>query len=162
QSSLGFAEVAIGDEDVTVDEAIRVPTDLLDAAGADAIDHPLAFAFTRQRQDPTDVTRNDEETRLTRLFSLPTGRSFSLTGDARRPSRSVPRLRGEVLGRPHDGSVTWARSSTGLTGSTATPAAAFDGDPSTAWTTVRAQPNRQWVEVVLPEEATIESLPLTV
>jgi arabinofuranan 3-O-arabinosyltransferase len=162
QSSLGFAEVRIGDDPPTVDEAIRVPTDLLDAAGADSIDHPLSLIFTRIRHDPTDVTRDDEEFRLSRLVTLPAGREFALTGDARLSPRAESVQLDELLGRDHDDDVPWVRASSSLTGSFQTPAAAFDGDPDTAWSTARADPARQWVEVVLPEPVTFGELPLTI
>jgi arabinofuranan 3-O-arabinosyltransferase len=68
----------------------------------------------------------------------------------------------EVLGRPHDGSVPWVRASSQLTGDVHTAAAAFDGDPTTAWTTVRSAPERQWVEVNLTEPVTVDRVPLTV
>ena len=68
----------------------------------------------------------------------------------------------EALGRPHDGSVTWARASGQLNGAVHTASAAFDGDPATAWTTQRNTPERQWVEVNLTEEVTVDLVPLTV
>jgi hypothetical protein len=162
QSSVGFAEIAVGAEPAHQVESIRLPTDLLDAAGSRAIDHPLAISLTRQRQDPTDTTRSDEEMSLARTFEPHDGRSFSLAGDARLYRRQPAAVIDAVLGRPHDGSVTWARASSLLTGSTATASAAFDGDPTTAWTTVRSHPERQWIEVNLPAPVTIDHLPLTI
>ena len=66
------------------------------------------------------------------------------------------------MGRPHDGSVTWARASSTLNGDVHTASAAFDGDPTTAWTTQRAEPGRQWVEVNLTEDVTVDRVPLTI
>ncbi|HET6952336.1 MAG TPA: alpha-(1-_3)-arabinofuranosyltransferase family protein [Acidimicrobiales bacterium] len=162
QSSVGFAEIAIGDEPLHNDEAVRLPTDLLDAAGDDSLDHPVAFSLTRQRQDPADTTRLDEEMRMVRVFSLPTDRSFSVTGEARLYRRFPNRVLDATVGRPHDGSVTWARASSQLTASTQTASAAFDGDPSTAWTTIRSDPDRQWVEINLTAPVTVSSVPLTI
>jgi arabinofuranan 3-O-arabinosyltransferase len=162
QSSLGFAEIEVGDQPADHEDAIRLPTDLLAAAGEDAADHPLAISLTRQRQDPTDTTRTDEELRLIRLLDLPGGRAFSLEGEARLYRRTPTSVIDETLGRPHDGSVTWARASSVLNGSPQTASAAFDGDPTTAWTTVRAGPDRAWVEVNLVDPVTIGSLPLTI
>jgi arabinofuranan 3-O-arabinosyltransferase len=165
QSSEGFAEVEIMADDAPrndrLTEAVRLPQDLLDAAGTDALDHPLGIVVTRQRQDPLDPTRNDEEQSLARLFTLPNARSFSLTGEARLSGRADARFVDDLLGRPHDGSVPWVRSVGDLTGTVTTPAAAFDGDESTAWTTVRSRPKNQWIEIVLPEATTIDHLPLT-
>jgi arabinofuranan 3-O-arabinosyltransferase len=161
-SSEGFAEVAIGDDAPTATEMIQLPTDMLDAAGSDSNDQPLAVSLTRQRQDPTDVTRDDEEESLMRLFDLPASRSFGLVGEARLSPRADADVLDELLGRPHDGSVPWVRASDDLTGSVATPAAAFDGDPATAWSTVRSAPQGAWVEVNLPSPVTVDSIPLTV
>jgi hypothetical protein len=169
ESSEGFAEVEILTDDPSdaprngrLDEAIRMPEDLLSAAGAEARDHPLGIVMTRQRQDAIDPTRNDEERDLARLFGLPNQRDFSLTGDVRLSGRADAEVVDSLLGRPHDGSVPWVRAIADLTGSIATPAAAFDGDPATFWSTVRSRPADQWIEVVLPEATTIDHLPLTV
>lgn len=161
-SSLGFAEIEIGDDPPRQQETIVLPSDLLDAAGAGSVDHPLAVVLTRQRQAPTDTTRMDEEERLVRALSLPAGREFSLAGDARLFRGFPAHVLDEVLGRPHDGSVTWARSSTRLTGDVNTASAAFDDDPATAWTSVRSDPQRQWVEINLTEPVTVDSVPVTV
>ena len=162
QSSVGFAEVDLGDGVRPASEAVRLPTDLLEAAGSASQANPLAISLTRQRQDPTEPTRDDEEQALARLFSLPSGRSFTLGGEARLSARADAPVVDELWGRSHDGSVPWVRASGELSGAVTTPAAAFDGDPATAWTTGRARPRNQWVEVTLPRRATIDRLPLTV
>ena len=161
-SSMGFAEVAIGDDDARLDEIVRLPNDLLEGAGADSMDHPLAISLNRLRQDPSDTTRLDEEPALRRRFTLPSARSFSLGGEARLSPRADAAAIDGLLGRPHDGSATWARASNSLAGSLEVASAAFDGDPATAWNTARTKPNRQWVEVNLPEPQTIDQLPLTI
>jgi arabinofuranan 3-O-arabinosyltransferase len=161
-SSLGFADVAIGGDDARLDEVVRLPNDLLDAAGADSMDHPLAISLNRLRQDPSDVTRLDEERAIQRRFTLPSSRSFTLSGEARLSPRADEVAIDGLLGRPHDGSATWARSSSDLAGSLEVASAAFDGDPTTAWTTARTEPNHQWIEVNLPEAQTVEHLPLTI
>jgi hypothetical protein len=162
QSSVGFAEIAVGDRPARQDEAIRLPTDLLAAAGARSVDNPLAISFTRQRQDPTDTTRLDEEQSMARVVELPGERSFSLAGQARLYVRNDTRNIDLLLGRRHDESTPWVRSSTLLTGTAATASSVFDGDPATAWTTVRSEPNRQWVEVNLPDAVTVDRLPLSI
>jgi arabinofuranan 3-O-arabinosyltransferase len=161
-SSLGFAEVAIGGDDARLDEVVRLPNDLLDAAGADSMDHPLAISLNRLRQDPSDVTRLDEERAIQRRFTLPSSRSFTLSGEARLSPRADEVAIDGLLGRPHDGSATWARSSSDLAGSLEVASAAFDGDPTTAWTTARTEPNHQWIEVNLREAQTVDHLPLTI
>ncbi len=162
QSSVGFAEIEVGDDPPLQDDAIVLPTDLLDAVGTDDLDHVMALTMTRQRQDPTDTTRLDEERSIERLFSLPSSRSFSVDGDVRLYRRHPSYVIDEALGRPHDGTVTWVRASSRLNGDVHTPAAAFDGDPTTAWTTVRSEPQRQWVEVNLTEPVTVDTIPLSV
>jgi arabinofuranan 3-O-arabinosyltransferase len=161
-SSVGFAEVGIGGDDERLDEVVRLPGDLLDAAGADSMDHPLAISLTRLRQDPTDTTRLDEERAIQRRFTLPSSRSFTLSGEARLSPRADEVAIDGLIGRPHDGSATWARASSNLAGSLEVASAAFDGDPATAWTTARSRPNHQWIEVNLPEAETVDRLPLTV
>ncbi|HEX6421414.1 MAG TPA: alpha-(1-_3)-arabinofuranosyltransferase family protein [Acidimicrobiales bacterium] len=160
KSSLGFAEIVIGDEPPRHDETIRLPVDLLGAAGDAALDHPLAVVLTRQRQDPADPTRLDEELGMTRTLSLPDGRDFLLEGEARLFRGPSAVVIDEALGRPHDGSVTWLRSSGRLTGDIRTAAAAFDGDQATAWTTLRGEPAWHWVEVNLTEPVTVDRVPL--
>jgi arabinofuranan 3-O-arabinosyltransferase len=162
ESSVGFAEVEIIGADVEVpEEVIQLPTDLLSGAGEASHDHPLAISLTRQRQDPTDPTRNDEERSLSRMFTLPTGREFGLVGEARLSARSDPQVIDELLGRPHHASTPWARAGNGMAGAITTPTAVFDGDPSTIWRTVRSRPTNQWLEVVLSEPVTIDTLPVS-
>ncbi|HEV7757494.1 MAG TPA: discoidin domain-containing protein, partial [Acidimicrobiales bacterium] len=166
QSSIGFSEVELGGEPNAVDpdrETVRLPTDLLDAAGPAAIDHPLAVTLTRQRQDPTDPARTDEERSLVRTLALPSPRSFALAGTARLSPWADPEVTGELIGRPQDGSSAWARSSDRPTGAIISSAAqAFDGDPTTAWSTDGNFVEGQWIEVHTPRPVTIDSLPLTV
>lgn len=167
QSSVGFAEIEILAEDSPplnnrLDEAVRLPTDLLDAAGKASLDHPLAVLLTRIRQDPLDPTRSDEESEMLREFALPTGRSFTLTGEARLSGRADSDIVDALVGRPHDDTATWVRSVSDLTGTIGTAASAFDGDPTTLWTTVRSRPLNQWFEIVLQQDVTIDHLPLTI
>ncbi|HEX5367689.1 MAG TPA: alpha-(1-_3)-arabinofuranosyltransferase family protein [Acidimicrobiales bacterium] len=161
QSSVGFAEVAIGDRPPTQVERVRLPVDLLDAVGRADLDHPLAVVVTRQRQDPTETTRHDEEAAMARVVELPSPRSFRLDGEVRLFRRDPASVIDQVLGRRHDGTVTWARASSRLTGDVHTASAAFDGDRSTAWTSLRSAPRRQWVEVNLAAPVTVDAVPLT-
>ena len=63
-SSVGFAEVEIGDEPPVHDEPSACRPTCSTPPAPTAIDHPLAISLTRQRQDPTDTTRLDEEQRV--------------------------------------------------------------------------------------------------
>ena len=83
QSSVGFAEIAIGDDPPLQSETIAVPTDLTTAIGSDSADHSLALVLTRQRQSATDTTRLDEENAIVRTVSVPTDREFRVLQDIR-------------------------------------------------------------------------------
>ena len=65
-SSVGLADLRLGDGDVRLDESVRLPTDVLDALGPDSTDHPLVLVLTRRRTRPTAALRTDEETALVR------------------------------------------------------------------------------------------------
>ena len=120
--------------------------------------HPQPAATGPDRHHPP---RRGAAPRAPHLAAVRPARS-RLEGDARLFRRTPSYVIDEALGRPHDGSVTWVRSSSRLNGDVHTAAAAFDGDPATAWTTVRARPQRQWVEVLLTEPVTVDTIPLTV
>ena len=86
-SEVGFSEVDVNG--IHGDELIRMPTDLLAAAGTSSQDHPLTLSMERARIDPAEAVREDEELALARTWTLPTARNFNLTGDraARRARR---------------------------------------------------------------------------
>jgi arabinofuranan 3-O-arabinosyltransferase len=162
---VGFSEVEIGDvpnPPADARETVRLPSDLLDAAGAGSADNPLAVVLTRLRQDPTDPARVDEEPDLRRSFELPTDRSFGLSGTARLSATADAEVIDTLLSRPHDGSQSIVRTGQVPRG-TVVPTSwdVFDGDPATAWTTGDTDPRDQWVEVVLPAPVTIDELPVT-
>ena len=83
-SGVGFAEVRIGAE--RVDEVVRLPTRPLSSlAGAASLDHRLVVLLSRSRANPGEPYKRDEETAMSRSFTLPAGRSFSLAGTAPHP-----------------------------------------------------------------------------
>ncbi len=135
-SPVGFAEVGI--PGVKVDEVVHLPTDLLTAAGPSSIDHSLDVVMTRQRSNPAEPARtDDEETSIQRAFDLPTPRGFAVEGDARLSARAPDAVLDTLLGRPPatDGGVT-ATSTARLDGDLgAIASSAIDGDPATAWQT---------------------------
>ncbi|HMK12704.1 MAG TPA: alpha-(1-_3)-arabinofuranosyltransferase family protein, partial [Acidimicrobiales bacterium] len=135
-SPVGFAELDVAG--AKVDEVIHLPTDLLTAAGPASIDHPLDVVMTRQRSNPAEPARtDDEETSIQRAFDLPTSRSFTVEGDARLSARAPDTVLDELLGRPDatQGGVT-ATSTARLDGDlSALASSAIDGDPATAWQT---------------------------
>ncbi len=161
-SPVGFAEIGLGD--VTVDELIRPPTDLLEAAGTGSIDHPLSFLFSRQRTNPAEPVRTDEEEAMDRIIDLPVGRSFSVGGTARISAQAPDEVVDALVGLPgaDEGGVT-ARSSAHLAGKLgARASSAVDGDPTTAWESPYETPQGAWVEYTVAAPTTIDHLDLQV
>ncbi|HVX21640.1 MAG TPA: alpha-(1-_3)-arabinofuranosyltransferase family protein [Acidimicrobiales bacterium] len=131
-SAVGFAEVQV--PGVQVVEVVKMPTDLLDAAGASSVDNRLTLSMTRQRITPFPP-RSDPEANISRQFTLPTARTFTLSGTASIsaliPDDQIDRLVG-LSGST--GSGTIAYSSARLPGSLwSGAAAAVDGRATTAW-----------------------------
>ena len=139
-SPVGFAEIGIpGLAPAT--ETLRLPPDLLSAIGPESTSDPLYVLMNRQRQ--IEVPRQDPEPQMSRSFSLPTSRTFSVSGTAEINSGDADDLINRLIGLtpppqqiPPTGTATVvaANSSTRLDGDRAARAnAAVDGDPSTAW-----------------------------
>jgi hypothetical protein len=154
-NGVGFAEVRIGQPASApqVDEVLRLPTDLLDQAGAGSIGHRLYLVMTRDRANPSDTFTSDAEPALARTFDLPTGRTFALSGTARvsalAPDQEVDRW----LGRP-DPPIT--NSSGRLPGDLAgRSSSALDGDPSTFWSPGLGPQVGNWISVNLPHPVTL-------
>jgi len=82
-----------------VKEIVRMPSDLLAAEGAASESHPLVLVMSRVRGLPVPP-RTDEEKIISRAFSLPTARTFSLTGTARLTPDAKGATIDEVLGIP--------------------------------------------------------------
>ncbi len=167
-TSVGFAEIGIGGapgaDDLRLDEVIRVPTDLLDTAGRDSLDHPLAVLLARMRTDPADPTRSDEEPALARSVTLPTPRSFTLSGEARLSARAPDPVLDELLGLPaaEAGGLS-ASSSARLPGARGARASVtVDGDTTTAWTGTFGAQEGQWLEYRRAVPVSADRLGLTV
>ena len=108
---MGFAEIRVRDDapgaqDVRVDEVVRMPTDLVDAAGAKAADRPLVYQMSRLRNVVVPPRTAQDETALVREFRVPDARTFGgpAAPRASRPTRptrcstrsSAPRRRRRV------------------------------------------------------------------
>ena len=80
---IGLAEVVI--PGVRDDRIVRVPRlDAFDIVDTDTIEQQrLSYLFTRQRIDPATPNEGPGETTMVREFSVPAGRSFTVSGDAR-------------------------------------------------------------------------------
>jgi len=160
--AVGFAEVMVGDGAApTATEVIRVPSDLVRAAGRRLAEAPLAFLFTRLRQDPTDVTRDDEERAVVRAFDLPVARDLPLAGSARLSARAPAEVIDELLGQRVPG-VDVATSSTLVGSLRHRPVALLDGDPTTWWASEFGQTRGAFVEVSLEDPHRWERLDLSV
>jgi hypothetical protein len=167
-SAVGLAEVRLRDDkpgsrDVSVDEVIRMPSDLLHATGPSSLQHPLVLSMTRLRQYPVPP-RTDPELDLTRAFSLPTARTFALAGQVRLDPVAPDDVLDSLVGIPdaQHGGIT-ATSSEHLDGDArARASSAFDGNPATAWSTRFAEPEGQWLQVTTPGPISFDHLDLQI
>jgi len=101
---IGIAEVAI--PGVQVEEIIRLPRSL-DALGPFTGPVRVAYALTRLRVDPGDLSRTDPELALHRELTVPAPSTFTLSGTARLDGRAsadvldavptAPRCRTDLL-----------------------------------------------------------------
>jgi arabinofuranan 3-O-arabinosyltransferase len=127
-SAVGFAELG-----PVALEYTRLPTRPLDQLGTS---RPVAIVMTRERTRATNRWRSDPDPVMRREFSLPVAREFdgtiTLRLDNRAPDAQLDQLAGLA------DTVTSNRRLTGVPA--AGGAAAFDGDPTTAWTTPFGQP----------------------
>lgn len=74
---VGIAEVEVAG--LVAEEAVRMPSDLLEAAGYRSARYPLSLVQTRLRSDSGE----DEEPVIRRLLELPVSRTYVLSGRAR-------------------------------------------------------------------------------
>jgi len=132
-AAVGFAEIEIPGQ--VVHQVLQMPTQMLSTLGASSAANRLTVVMTRQRTSQFPP-RNDPETAISRQFTLPTARTFALSGGASLsaliPDDEIDRL----VGRTPTGStgVRDAYSSGRLPGSLgATASATVDGDTTTAW-----------------------------
>jgi hypothetical protein len=174
-SGVGFAEVRVGGGPnggpvPPVDEVTRLPTDLLSQAGAASINHRLVILMTRLRADPSQPIKSppvnaDEERAMARTFSLPTARTFSLSGTARVSAQASDDTIDHLLGRPTSGpgSDIVVTSSSRLPGDLSNRGeSAFDGDPTTFWSPGFGDQIGQWLQVQQPRPVTVDHLNLSV
>ncbi len=161
-SGVGLAEVGVGD--VRVDEVLRLPTDLLGGLGARSNEHALDIVMTRQRANPAEPVRADEEPVIRRTFSLPAGRTFTVGGTLRVAADAPDELIDALAGLPGlDRGAPVARSDGRLNGDLrARASAAIDGDPSTAWMPGFLDQAGHWLEVEAPAATSVDHLDLSV
>jgi len=160
--SVGIAEIRLrdrhADHDVRVDEVIQMPQDLLGAVGDASATHPLVILMQRDALRPVPP-RTDPELDLSRTFTLPTTRTFALTGRASvNPGASDADI-DAVLGL----GGARASDSESLPGCLrCRGAAAADGDPTTAWNTPFVGVTNQWVQLDVRKPVTVDQMHLKV
>ncbi|WP_322762204.1 alpha-(1-_3)-arabinofuranosyltransferase domain-containing protein, partial [Frankia sp. Cr2] len=163
-SSVGFAEVDIVRPDGTsphANELLRMPTDLLTTTGRASLEHRLMLQVTRDRANPAEPFRSDTEAAMARVFTLPTARTFALTGTARASAYANDLVLGTSTGRPSDRVTT--ESSGRLPGDLAAGSAgAFDGDPTTLWSPGFGMQTDAWIQVNSPKPVSFSTLTLSV
>ncbi len=131
-SQVGLAEVRI--PGVSVAEVIHLPTDLLASASTASATDRLTLVLDRLRVSPYP-TRSDPELSMVRQFTLPTARTFTLSGTASLSALLPDDLIQRLLGRPGStGTGVVAYANGRLPGSLTSGApATLDGDPTTVW-----------------------------
>jgi hypothetical protein len=132
-AAVGFSEVEIPGQ--LVHQVNLMPTQLLSTVGAASLHNRLTVVMTRQRTSPFPP-RSDPEAVISRQFSLPTARTFTVSGSASLsallPDDEIDRLVGRVPTAANG--VNDAYSSGRLPGDLrATASATLDNDPTTAW-----------------------------
>ena len=132
-SAVGFAEIEVPGQQVR--QVIQMPTQMLTALGGASAADRLTVVMTRQRPSQFPP-RSDPETTITRSFTLPTARTFTLSGAASLsaliPDDEINRLAGRTPAASTG--LLDAYSSGRLPGDLeATASATVDGNPATAW-----------------------------
>ncbi|HSS09924.1 MAG TPA: alpha-(1-_3)-arabinofuranosyltransferase family protein, partial [Acidimicrobiales bacterium] len=150
---VGFAEIRIPSV-APADELLRVPTDLLQTAGSGSLQHRLYLVLTRDRANPAEPFKGDPEASMARTFTLPTARSFTISGTARVSAQAPDQEVDRWLGRP-DPPIT--NSSGRLPGDlNARSAMALDNDPTTWWSPAIGPQEGQWLSVNLQQPITLD------
>jgi arabinofuranan 3-O-arabinosyltransferase len=151
-NELRLVDDSPGAEPIRITESQRLPTALLDAMGTKSRAHPLALVLS---SDPTM-----DSDALSRTFSLPTDRSFAVTGQVQLGKDSDDDAVDRALGIPDasQGGIT-VTSTDRVPNVRGRASAAVDGDRVTAWvaSVVDQQPA---VRVQLPGPTMIDHLDL--
>ncbi|MGK2958303.1 MAG: alpha-(1-_3)-arabinofuranosyltransferase domain-containing protein [Acidimicrobiales bacterium] len=160
---VGFAEIRIGGFSGAIDEVTRLPTELLSRVKND-LQHRMAIVVARQRSNPREPVLQDSEEAMVRSFTLPSTRTFELSGSARISAHAPDPVIDDLVGIPlaEGGGVT-ASSSGRLSGEVrARSSAALDGDPSTHWSPGFLQQEGHWVQYAFSTAQTFDRLDLQV
>ena len=168
-NSVGFSEITIpGVAPAT--EVLRLPTDLLSAAGTASNSHQLDILLNRIRAAATPP-RTDPETTINREFTLPAARSFSIGGTARISALDPDPVLDALIGQPGpqssstsgEATIVSSNSSGRLPGDLAAgSSASVDGDPTTSWMPALGNQVGDWVEYTLSKPVAFDHLNLQV
>jgi len=155
KSGVGFAEVRLAGQQVH--EILRMPEDLLTAAGASSASHRLTIVMTRETGAPVPPS-TDPEIDLARTFTLPTARTFSVSGTATLSALVPDDVLDNLLGTTVPG-ITAAYSSGRLPGDVQDRASAtLDGNPATVWSPGIGPQAGNWLEYNLVHPITFNHL----
>jgi arabinofuranan 3-O-arabinosyltransferase len=160
-SPVGFAEVEVGG--AQEQEIVDMPSDLLDAFGTSSLSHRLAIVMSRERVAPIPPL-SDLEPTLSREFTLPTARTFTLTGTATVNTLIPDATIDTLVGRPGStGTGVVAYSEGRLPGDLHdTASSALDGNPSTMWSPGFGPQVGEWIQVHVPATISFNHLDLQV
>ncbi|HET7523346.1 MAG TPA: alpha-(1-_3)-arabinofuranosyltransferase family protein, partial [Acidimicrobiales bacterium] len=166
-SQVGFAEIRVPGVG-PVSETLRLPDRLLATAGAAASADALDILMSRQRA--IEPPRHDAEPQMSRTFTLPAARNFTIGGTAEINAGDSDHLINQMIGLTPPPAVSGAgatvleaNSSTRLDGDRYARAnAAVDGDPTTAWIAETGPQAGEWLQVGLNKPVTFDHLDLQV
>jgi hypothetical protein len=166
EDPVGFAEIRLRDQgayqNVHVAEFVQMPTDLVDALGPASSGHPLVYVMTRDAIRPVPP-RTQPELSMNREFTVPTARSFVLTGSATVSPDAPEDIVDGLLDANGTATAASVSSSAFLDGClNCRAAAAFDGDPSTAWQTRFDAVTGTWAQVETPNPVRFDHVDLAV
>jgi len=170
-SPVGFSEIGIpfsGSNYPHLIQAVKLPTDLLNALGASSINHRLIYIFSRQRVGPFPP-RTSPELSINRIFYLPTQRGFGISGmlhiSALISDQEIDTLTGRYPPGSYPGSFPVARSEGRLIGDlNALADSAFENNSNYVWQPEIGADSQKnsWIELDLPKPTTINTLTVSV
>ncbi len=158
KAGVGFAEVRIPGQQVH--EVLRMPEDLLSAAGAASATHRLTIIMTRETASSVPPA-TDPEIDLARTFTLPTARRFSVTGTAQLSALVPDDVLDNLLGTTVPG-ISAAYSSGRLPGDVGDrTSATLDGNLATVWSPGLGPQAGSWLDYDLVHPITFDHLTMS-
>lgn len=166
-AQVGFAEISVPGVAPST-ESLRLPDRLLASAGSAASTDAIDILMNRRRA--IEPPRHDPEPQMSRVFNLPTKRTFDIAGTAEINPGDSDYLINQMIGLtppssvPSSGAtVVAANSSTRLDDDRMARAnAAVDSNPATAWIAETGPQAGEWIQVALNKPVTFDRLNLQV